>query len=362
MRSFSNLSLWLPAFGLLLSVSVTAAPLSIRVEPPDAYKVLSGNRTWNVILDGEIDSGAPSRLAEALKRTGGYSADVYINSPGGSLAAGIEMGRLLRRAGANTHIGALIADPDFKLGSTVGKKPTPGSCHSACALAFLGGVYRYQGGNSKYGVHRFWTRSAPSKDDLDNAQIISAAITSYIREMDVDPALFDLMVQAGKDSIRILSQSELHNLYVVNNGRKRPEWTIEAVEGAQYLRGMQDSVYGYGKAVFFCTGGSIGFYSFYQAGEERAASIANGSWYHSLLVNHKPIPLNEPSVIKASKGELSGLFDLTREQVRSIVSGSSVGHAMQLAPDAPTFVGYTIDIPDNVMSRVRTFLRTCALH
>lgn len=359
MRLIANLAFGFSALGLLLGASARAEALSIRIFPPDVYKTISGDRKWDVILDGEIDSGAPGRLAVALKKIGGDGADVYINSPGGSLAAGMEIGRILRNVQANTYIGTLVSDPTRKFGNAIGTKFVPGACYSSCALVFLGGVYRYGNQKSKYGVHRFWTQAAPSKDDLDYAQIVSAAITSYIREMGVNPGLFDLMVKAGKDTIRILTESELSNLNVVNNGRKPPEWTIEAVEGGQYLRGSQDSVYGKGKAVFFCKGESIGFYSFYDAGEARATEVVKGGWHHSILVNGKSSPLKAPSELRATQGEISAFFPLTREQVVSLASSSSIGHAMQLSPEAPTFVGYEIDIPASASSRVRTYLRNC---
>jgi len=100
-------------------------------------------------------------------------------------------------------------------------KAKPGYCYSACTLAFLGGVYRYMPQGSEYGVHRFSSRSGPTESDLDTTRVVSAAVTAYIRDMDVDPALFDLMVQKGKDRIRILSDAELVRLDVVNTGRKR---------------------------------------------------------------------------------------------------------------------------------------------
>ena len=78
---------------------------------------------------------------------------------------------------------------------------------------------------SKYGVHRFSRDARPSPEDLESAQVISAAVGAYIREMGAAPEVFDLMVQAGKDSIRVLTPSELTRLNVINNGRMAPEWS-----------------------------------------------------------------------------------------------------------------------------------------
>ena len=112
---------------------------------------------------------------------------------------------------------------------------------------------------------------------------LSAAVGTYIREMDVDPGLFDLMVQKGKDSIKILSDTELRRLNIVNNGRKKSQRLIEAYKGGQYLRGVQESVYGQGEAAFYCSGnGKMIFQSFYEVDVEKATSIC--FWWLEALI------------------------------------------------------------------------------
>ena len=347
---------------VLISTAAQAEVMSVRAERPDLGKVFQRISSWNIVLDGVIDSGAPARVAEALKMASSDGADVYINSPGGNLLAGMQIGRLIRRAGANTHIGTLVADPSRSIGGKQSVKYLPGNCLSACGLAFLGGVYRYGIKEGKYGVHRFSSSSEPKSSDMDAAQIISAAVGTYIREMDVDPGLFDLMVQEGKDDIRILSDAEMTGLNVTNNGWKKPKWSIEAVEGGQYLRGMQESVYGQGKAIFFCGDGQIFFRSYYQTGTEDAKSIASGGWYHSLFVDGKTIVLPKPIEANASGMEIATLFLLTSNQTMAIASSSSMGHAMQISRDAPTYVGYRIHIPISESQKVGAFLRNCLKH
>lgn len=333
--------------------------MSVRAEVPGWFKILNGNASWDIVLEGEIDPGAAARVAEVLSSVGRDGADVYINSPGGNLLVGMQIGRLIRKAGASTRIGTLAPDPAHAFAGKLGVKHVAGYCHSACSLAFLGGVYRYASKDDAYGVHRFSSNASPTPVDLDTAQVLSAAVGAYIREMDVDPALFDLMIERGRDGIRLLTAQELTRLNVVNNGRQKAEWSIESVEGGQYLRGIQDTVHGRGKAVFFCHKGQIGYYSFYQAGLERAKSIASGGWYHSLLVDGKTIALPDPTNAKAVGDKISAEFALARDQALSIASSSTVGHAMQLGRDAPTFVGYQIDIPAPASRKVSTFLRNC---
>jgi hypothetical protein len=350
----------LAAAALAFSSTVHADKLSVRVERPDWYKLLNQNTTWNIILSGEIDAGAQARVAKALKQTGNDGADVFLDSPGGNLLAGMQLGRILRDAGVNTYVGSVAADNEHKFAGKPGIKLVPGGCYSACSLAFLGGVYRYAIDGSQYGVHRFSNPSGATANDLDAAQVVSAAIGNFIRDMDVNPGLFDLMASQGKDGIRIQTKSELNRFNVVNNGRKRPEWTIEAIEGGQYLRGVQNTVYGQGKAVFVCIDRRILMQSFYQIGAAKAKSVAAGEWFHSLLVDDKTVPLPNPVQAKATGDEIFTLFPLSTEQAMTVASSTiSIGHAMQLSREAPTFVGYQIDVPAAAKQKISAFIHNC---
>lgn len=204
----------------LFSAAVHASTLSIRVEPPAAFKAIRKNPAWNLVLEGEIDPAAPGRVAAALKKAGPGGAEVYINSPGGNLFAGMAIGRLLRRARANTHVGTLVADPSraalARLAGRPAVKVLPGHCYSACSLAFLGGVRRSVPRGSAYGVHRFF--SGPGREsDVKTSQAAAAAVTAYIRDMGADPRLFDLMLGKASNAIRTLSTQELLRLRVVTS-------------------------------------------------------------------------------------------------------------------------------------------------
>ena len=133
--------------------------------PPDAiYEKFMGDRAWRIFATGEIDADADKRLAAliASKNIPQYSK-LYLHSPGGNLAGGMALGRVIRENRLHTFIGQF--DPNQKF---VGGKP--GSCYSACAIAFLGGEFRYWTNGSVYGVHRFFWKGR-SDNDADVAQI-----------------------------------------------------------------------------------------------------------------------------------------------------------------------------------------------
>lgn len=322
--------------------------MKITIWKPGLGSMAMNLNHFTVQLDGPLDENAASRLRSRLQAIKASPINFYLNSPGGVMSVGMEIGRIIRQTGMATNIGIYA-------GEEIQSKP--GGCYSSCALAFLGGPYRYISKGSEFGVHRF-SSGVASANDLDVAQVASARINTYIREMDVDPSLFELMARTGKDQIYILSTQQLHDLNVTNNGRKRPSWTIEAVDGGMYLRGQQETVWGEGKAIFICGKGVV-FNSFAPVSEDQSRSMIRGEWFHSLLVDAENFPI-EPG----GKGRYDGYFLntqflLTSEQVQKVLKAKKVGHAIQVTREAPSFVGYTIEIPEAQRPKINAFLRTC---
>ena len=178
------------------------ATLTVTVVPRSESGVFRD--TTLVYLNGRIDAGAPDRLSRALDRVKGTTA-IWLNSPGGNLFAGMQIGRIIRRHGASTHI-------------INSRTLLPGECYSACSLAFLGGVHRFNDNGARYGVHRASLGSAA--EDADRANDLSAAVESYIREMGVDARLLDLWMKAAPDQMYVLSRKEAEDLGVVTNHAK----------------------------------------------------------------------------------------------------------------------------------------------
>lgn len=76
------------------------------------------------------------------------------------------------------------------------------------------------------GVHRF-DADIPRSTDLDVGQIMSAAISNHIIEMDISPLLLDRIVRAGPDSMNVLDNKDAIAMRLVNNGVLPPIWNIE---------------------------------------------------------------------------------------------------------------------------------------
>jgi len=195
-----------------------------RTEAPDPrYVAMTGN-SWNIYAEGVIDQNAPKRAEQLIDQMHiPPNSFVYLNSPGGNLFAGMELGRVFRKNGFNTYVGKQSGL----------RKTSAGVCLSACTLTFLGGKFRFLSPDSTYGVHRFFLggsddASVAPADALAAGQIFSAAILQYIREMGADPQLLNEMSRAGSDEINVLSKSRLQELGVVNDGVGKTTWTVES--------------------------------------------------------------------------------------------------------------------------------------
>jgi hypothetical protein len=283
--------------------------------------------TTVVYLDGRIDAGAPARLAQALEGVDGRIA-IWLNSPGGNLFAGMQLGRVIRKHGASTH----IIDSRTLL---------PGECYSACSVAFLGGVYRFNDNGARYGVHRTSLRGGQKTGDPDLDQDLSSAIRAYVREMGVDARLVDLWLKARPDEMYVLSEREARVLGVVNNGRQPPRWSIEKNAGGSRLQGRQVTIDGAGTVSFSCDNQQTLFGT-----SERIDAPGSSHW---LTIDGKEIPLTVAG----------STFILPPDVVRLVRSATQIGYRMKPPGNDVASIDYAVDIDGKSASMVRSFLGTC---
>jgi hypothetical protein len=324
------------------AIAERTVPMTVTVVPRSESGVFRD--TTLVYLDGRIDAGAPDRLSKALDGIGGKIA-VWLNSPGGNLFAGMQLGRIIRKHGASTHIINY-------------RTLLPGECYSACSLAFLGGVYRFANNGAHYGVHRASLQAGPTAGDGDLGQDLSAAIRSYIREMGVDARLFDLWVKAGPDEMYLLSQQQAKDLGVVNNGRMPPEWSVVAFPGGTRLQGQQATADGTGMVYFSCDNKQTVLGSVYESAAAGEPSTARG-WSHWLTIDsYEEIPLKVLGVSNKD-GFVRSTFALPPNQVRLAMSAKQIGHQMKPSSRRSPSIGYRVDIDGKSARMVRKFLGNC---
>src|SRR5712664_3665718 len=133
---------------------------------PMTFELVSGGK---LMATGTITPGISEALAAEVSRRGDYIKTVALNSPGGSVADALTMGRLIRERRFSTEVEA-------------GKY-----CASSCPLVFAGGVERRAADKAIIGVHQVAAissaASSPLRDEMSVAQNISARCQRYLGDM-----------------------------------------------------------------------------------------------------------------------------------------------------------------------------------
>jgi hypothetical protein len=132
----------------LSRVMLAAAVVTALVTPAYGmtFKVEFG-ALWYVHASGEIINGDTERFVQSLDAAKVFEDKdpienriiVYLDSPGGSVAEGLKLGRVITKLRALTDVARRTKGDNF----------APGICASACVLAYLGGDYRYLTKDSK---------------------------------------------------------------------------------------------------------------------------------------------------------------------------------------------------------------------
>lgn len=184
-------------------VSLLALAVAAFVAPARAEVASIGGSAW---LKGEI---LPRDLQTLIERRR-EGMVVHLDSGGGQLVSAIAIGRLLRQMKGVAVVEA---------GST---------CFSACVYVLAGAPYRVVRPGAVVGVHKPYD---PDDDHLPPEQReskqarLDAFVRSYLKEVNVPPALYDAMLQAPQG--RALPPSELSWYGLAGNDRKQ-----QAADGA----------------------------------------------------------------------------------------------------------------------------------
>lgn len=196
----------------------THTPLSAQVRPGPV-----------VALHGRIVPGSEAVVRAALDRAGAGRPTVLVDSPGGSIAPALAIGRLIRARGLTVAVARVAGGVPTDAGA---------QCASACVLVLAAGVGRSVGPGAEVGVHRLvdWTTYSRTWDvyrvqrrrgvvvgrELLSRRILSsrevyrdapardyAAVERYLAEMGETPELVALMRGTPAAELHWMSPEEL---------------------------------------------------------------------------------------------------------------------------------------------------------
>ncbi|MHB0953529.1 MAG: COG3904 family protein [Allorhizobium sp.] len=200
--------------------------------------------------EGRITSDTPARLKKVLKSMGNRKLPIVLLSGGGDVDAALQMGRMIRKAGLETAIGAtrLKGCPTMeprcrggvaKKGASEGQAFSWGAyCFSACPFMLAGGTVRSASQWSSLGVHQITTTRQSihvtyqiqykmvngKKKEVSRKEVrrklkdegqttklskkLQARLDAYFKEMGIDLNIMEFVSSVGPHNMRMLSTVE----------------------------------------------------------------------------------------------------------------------------------------------------------
>jgi hypothetical protein len=185
-----------------------AAALASAASAATVTRIENGRPgTATFLFEGSIVAGDVQRMTKALEKLPiGTSVSVILESPGGLVSEGLQLGTVFHRAKITTVV-----------------KGDGAICYSACALAFLGGrdlrtglPARIKMSGGKLGFHQFRRTYDPLKvytkadyeAEVARAQVTTGLIVTYLKQIGEDLSKLQLMLRAPSESMNVISNEE----------------------------------------------------------------------------------------------------------------------------------------------------------
>jgi len=165
---------------------------------PMTFELVGGGK---LMATGTITPGVAESFAAEVGRHGEYIKTVVLNSPGGSVADAMAIGRLIREKKLATEVEARKY------------------CASSCPLVFAGGLERRAGEKAVIGVHQVaavpTAANRARRDEMSVAQQISAHCQHYLHEMGVSLQVWVHAMETPHDRLFVFKPDELKSLNLV---------------------------------------------------------------------------------------------------------------------------------------------------
>jgi hypothetical protein len=227
-------------FVLAFMLNILSCTANAMTDGPmrfETFQPCMGNASFcatQVLARGVIQLDSGEQLANFLAREAvrdkyfNSNPTIVFDSPGGSLAGGIALGRVIRSRKLNTLIEPEYIEekrddshPDGYRERVIAKDVI---CASACSLAFIGGSVRGIAQGAKLGVHQF-TSSTGSMSGRAS-QVAVTALAAYVIEMGVDRRMIDLASVTSSNDILWIDASKARELRIDNTVAPLNEWKV----------------------------------------------------------------------------------------------------------------------------------------
>jgi tetratricopeptide (TPR) repeat protein len=218
-----------------------------------------------ISAQGDIDADAPAQFRKVLKAIGNKKLPVFIDSGGGSVNDGYDIGRQIRAKGLDVFVTKtqfVCPDGDATCKDGKSKAAGPGKeqmfglpqphlakCASSCAFVLASGVKRYVGQSSLVGVHQItsfqtqikvWRTFRPDGTILSERKVSEKTVETktanstytkardFFTEMGISDGIMKLLRDAPANDMHWLNANEL----------KVTGIATDLINGEQYLAGV----------------------------------------------------------------------------------------------------------------------------
>jgi len=249
------------------AMPATSSQLNVQVN--DDRMTLAVAKVPQIYLYGPIDAGAAQRVQAMIQANKiPPNSDIYLNSPGGDVQAGMALGRLFRAGKMTTHLGS----PRRTARQPI--VPKTSQCVEACAYAYAGGLFRW----APTGTDRFGAQAVASSASATEA-------TAYLQEMGLDPKVFG---SVPNGEVTWLDTEQMRKDGLANNGRLPPTAAAGPVNGVASLSLTQLARDGEHRLTLVCRPDGLTITAYYTIGVDRARSIVARATHSYFEINDKP--------------------------------------------------------------------------
>jgi hypothetical protein len=166
---------------------------------PDAACTQSCRRWISAV--GPITDQTPSDFQAFAADARVHGATLVLDSGGGSVAATLELGRVIRAFGMNTTVGRTVVNGAGQAG--VATMSPDARCSSMCVFLLLAGVKRHVSPSAGVFVHQIWITSKRNRmlgssydaEDLARVERDIGKLARYTAEMDGSAELLEIALQ-----------------------------------------------------------------------------------------------------------------------------------------------------------------------
>ena len=224
----------------------TLPPMTFFVAKGEPDSCGPGCNEW-IAADGRIKEDTAQKFGKFLRTLGKRKLPIYFHSPGGSVSAGVAIGRMLRARGMTAGVARTIpegCDPVKEREAACDALKREGRelqselrtartmCNSSCVYALIGATVREVPAGSRLGVHTMALVEKPNRkisasEEQRQLEAANARLARYIGEMKIAPGLFEAASKVRFERLRFLSRDEIAQFGIDKRDFHESRWMVD---------------------------------------------------------------------------------------------------------------------------------------